>query len=431
MSFFKRQARTRKEKNNSYQSLEPRRLLAGDVRVFMDGDLFIRGDRADNQVEVRVVDEGDIQISGLNGTTINGEAEPMVVSGQNGRINGRVAALMRGGNDLLRLEGLEITDYVSIRGGNGDDAIGLYDTNVNGDALIFSGRGNDAVSLDAVDIDGAFAAFTFDGDDTIGVDESSIALGTAFFTGDGHDRIAVRNSVHDNVVIAYTGDGDDFLGTDGLQSTGFTSVFTGRGNDDVYLNDSTFDGRTWAFGWFGNDNLEVAGDTSFASNPFVRGFEGTDVMDADSRVDEVYTDLIVSGSRLGTITELAVLTPDLSTLVGALEATGLDDALSAPGPLTAFAPLNSAFDKLPPGTLDDLTLEELTDILLFHVSSGETFASELVTLDSVDTLLGQSFSVEVTDDGVLLNGNVTIAQTDIRAKNGVIHLLNEVLIPAS
>ena len=355
----------------------------------------------------------------------------MIISGQEGRIEGRIAAFMRGGDDVLRLEGLEVAGYISLRGGNGDDAIGLYETQVNGDALIFSGRGDDSVSLDAVNIDGAFAAFTFDGDDTVGVDESSIALGTAFFTGEGHDRVAVRNSVHNEVVVVYTGGGDDLLGTDGLQSTGYTTVFPGRGNDDVYLNDSTFEGPVLAYGWFGTDNLEVAGDTSFTIDPFVGGFEGTEVIDGELRVENVYSDLIVSGSRLGTITELAALTPDLSTLSGALEATGLDDALSGDGPFTTFAPLNSAFDKLPPGTLDDLTVEELTDILLFHVAAGETFASELVTLDSVETLLGESFSVEVTDSGVVLNGNVTLALTDVRAKNGVVHVLNEVLIPAS
>jgi len=93
-----------------------------------------------------------------------------------------------------------------------------------------------------------------------------------------------------------------------------------------------------------------------------------------------------------------------------------------------FAPLNSAFEKLPERTLESLTTDQLTDILTFHVATEQIFAGDPVTRTSVDTLLGQSFSVEV-DDGVLLNGNVTIAATDIRAKNGVVHLLNEVLLP--
>ena len=95
-----------------------------------------------------------------------------------------------------------------------------------------------------------------------------------------------------------------------------------------------------------------------------------------------------------------------------------------------FAPLNSAFDKLPDGTLEGLTNEQLTNILLFHVAPEVLFAADVVSRTSIDTLLEQSFSVEVTDDGVLLNDNVTLAATDIRAKNGVVHLLNEVLIPA-
>ena len=142
--------------------------------------------------------------------------------------------------------------------------------------------------------------------------------------------------------------------------------------------------------------------------------------------------MIASEARLGTVTELAVLTPELSTLVGALQSTGLDDALNGEGPFTAFAPLNSAFDKLPDGTLEGLTTEQLSDILKFHVVAGDAvFAAELVTLTSVETLLGQSFTVDLTSGSPVLNGDVTLAATDIRAKNGVIHLLNEVLLPAT
>ena len=79
--------------------------------------------------------------------------------------------------------------------------------------------------------------------------------------------------------------------------------------------------------------------------------------------------------------------------------------------------------------VQSLSLEQLTDVLTFHVAVDEIFAADLVQLESVDTLFGDPFTVDTTN-GVILNGNATLDATDIRAKNGVIHLLNEVLVPA-
>jgi uncharacterized surface protein with fasciclin (FAS1) repeats len=118
-------------------------------------------------------------------------------------------------------------------------------------------------------------------------------------------------------------------------------------------------------------------------------------------------------------------------LTGAVVDTGLAGTLDSPGDLTVFAPTNDAFGKLPDGLLAGLSTDALRDILLFHVAGERIFAADLVQLTEVDTLLERSFSVEVNNDGVLLNDNVTIAATDIRAKNGVVHVLNEVLVPAT
>jgi uncharacterized surface protein with fasciclin (FAS1) repeats len=162
--------------------------------------------------------------------------------------------------------------------------------------------------------------------------------------------------------------------------------------------------------------------------PRAINFEGNDVDGGRLIASDTFAELIRSGARLGTVAELAAITPELSTLFGAVEATGLRSALNGPGTLTVFAPLNSAFAEIE-SVVASLSTDQLRDVLTFHVAPETIFASDLGQLESVDTLLGRSFTVD-TSDGVVLNGNATLAATDIRAKNGVVHLLNQVLVPA-
>jgi uncharacterized surface protein with fasciclin (FAS1) repeats len=138
-----------------------------------------------------------------------------------------------------------------------------------------------------------------------------------------------------------------------------------------------------------------------------------------------------------TITELvrqsAADTGEFSTLLAALEASGLDEALDQPGTFTVFAPTNAAFEKLPEGLLEDLLADPeglLTDILLYHVLGEVVFAEQIVGLDSATTLLGQDISIAVDAEGnVILNGSVKVIQTDIEASNGVVHVIDAVLVP--
>lgn len=429
-------ARRARKRNGSrkpfgYDNLEERRLLAGDVLAFEHGGhLFVRGDTADNQVEILALPNGDLQISGQNGTTVNGDAAPMILEGQDGQLASDLRVHMGRGDDSILVDGVDISGRAVVYGGSGDDSIGFLRTEVGSDLYAIGWNGNDSISIDEVDIDGRLIVVGGRGADTTGIDASSVVGRTYLISGSGNDDLVVRDSVHTGDVFVVTQSGKDFVATDGLTAGGFLGVYTGSGRDDVFIADSNFRGRTAVNGQGGNDQLELSGDNDFASTPNVRSFEGEDVQGGVPRSNQVFTDLITSGARLGTITELAILTPQLSTLVGALTATGLDAPLNGPGTFTAFAPLNSAFDALPAGTLEGLTNDQLSEILQFHVATSTIFAAELVTLSSVPTLLGSSFSVDVSSGSPVLNGNVTVAQTDIRAKNGVIHLLNEVLLPA-
>jgi len=120
-----------------------------------------------------------------------------------------------------------------------------------------------------------------------------------------------------------------------------------------------------------------------------------------------------------------------STLVAAVKAAGLEDALNGEGPFTVFAPTDEAFAKLPEGTVEALLAnpEQLKQVLMYHVVSGEVRAEAVVELDSAEALNGQQLAIN-TKKGVMINDAMVI-KTDISASNGVVHVIDTVLIPQS
>lgn len=128
------------------------------------------------------------------------------------------------------------------------------------------------------------------------------------------------------------------------------------------------------------------------------------------------------------LVELAQENENFSTLVQALIDADLVTALEGDGPFTVFAPTNDAFAALPQGTLESLTIEQLTEILQFHVVSGNIASTDLLATQDVPTLLGQDLLVE-SEGGVTINGNIAVVDADNFASNGVIHAINQVLLP--
>ena len=135
----------------------------------------------------------------------------------------------------------------------------------------------------------------------------------------------------------------------------------------------------------------------------------------------------------GTVVDIAVGNPDFSTLVTALKAAGLVDTLNGKGPFTVFAPTNAAFAKLPSGTVESLIKPEnkakLTAILTYHVVAGRVLAKDVVTLKSATTVQGSKVKINVRK-GVMVN-NAKVIKTDIQGSNGVIHVIDTVLMPPS
>ena len=417
--------------NGQYERLEDRRLLAGNVIVFeFENSLFIRADAADNQMQIVGEANGDIQITGLNGTTLNGQDQVITLSDRLGQISQDLRVHMGQGNDTLFVEGIQVNNRSVFYGGPGNDSVGYYNFRVLDDLFSNLSSGDDSMSLDDVQVGDNLSVFGLEDNDTIGLDQTVVSGRTYIVGGIGDDAVAVSNTVLIEVSAIFGNEGNDFVATNGLFAEDEISFPTGIGDDSVLISESDFQTFVFVNGDLGNDSFEVDDITTFANNPFVRNFESNVVADGATRRTGVYADLIVADARLGTIAEYAALTPEFSTLFGALQTTGLAEMLDGPGPFTVFAPLNSAFAALPMGTLEGMSTQQLTDLLKFHISTSVIFAADLAQLSEVDTMFGQSFSVDTTN-GIVLNGSVTLSEVDLRAKNGVIHLLNAVLMPAA
>lgn len=130
-----------------------------------------------------------------------------------------------------------------------------------------------------------------------------------------------------------------------------------------------------------------------------------------------------------TIIDVARADTSFSTLVAVLEQTGLDETLNSEGPFTVFAPTNAAFARLSDGTLDTLTNEELTNLLTYHIVSGRMPAADVSSMAALPTTQGSDLTVTVTEDGTVMVNDATVVMTDVEAENGIIHVLDTVLMP--
>ena len=140
------------------------------------------------------------------------------------------------------------------------------------------------------------------------------------------------------------------------------------------------------------------------------------------------------------IVDTAITAGDFTTLVAAVQAAGLEDTLRGDGPFTVFAPTDEAFAALPAGTVETLLEDpagDLTDILTYHVVPGAVPAADVVGLDgeAVTTVNGAAITIGVADDGSVTltdaaGNDVAVVVTDVQANNGVIHVIDAVLLPA-
>ena len=132
------------------------------------------------------------------------------------------------------------------------------------------------------------------------------------------------------------------------------------------------------------------------------------------------------------IVDTAVSAGSFTTLVKAVQAAGLVETLKGDGPFTVFAPTDEAFAKLPEGTVENLlkpeNRDQLVAILTYHVVPGKVMAADVVKLEKAETVNGQSVTIKVVDGGVKID-NANVIATDVKATNGVIHVIDTVIMP--
>ena len=139
------------------------------------------------------------------------------------------------------------------------------------------------------------------------------------------------------------------------------------------------------------------------------------------------------GYKKKDIVDIAASNDNFSTLVAAVKAAGLVDTLKGDGPYTVFAPTNEAFAKLPAGTLKSLLKPENKDkliaILTYHVVPGKVYAKQVVNIDSAKSVQGSTINITAMNGGVKIDA-ANVIKTDIKASNGVIHVIDSVIIPS-
>ncbi|MCC6624142.1 MAG: fasciclin domain-containing protein [Deltaproteobacteria bacterium] len=157
----------------------------------------------------------------------------------------------------------------------------------------------------------------------------------------------------------------------------------------------------------------------------------TDLVAENGVVHVIDTVLMPPAEAPGSIADIVAGSDDFDTLEAALTAASLVATLDGPGPFTVFAPTDAAFEALPAGALDALLADAdaLADVLTYHVVSGEVGAATVVTLPRATALNGVDIKVEVVDGKVVLNGSVMVETTDVEADNGIIHVIDAVLLP--
>lgn len=136
---------------------------------------------------------------------------------------------------------------------------------------------------------------------------------------------------------------------------------------------------------------------------------------------------------MANIVETAMQAGTFTTLVTAVKAAGLVETLSGPGPFTVFAPTDDAFQQLPAGMLDKLlqNTKQLSQVLTYHVVSGRVAAADIATqhLQMAKTVEGEELSIDTSMPGKVMIDNATVTKADIACDNGIIHVIDQVLLP--
>ena len=263
----------------SYQTLETRNLLAGNVAVFENVNLYIRGDQFDNQFEI-VVEDNQLKINGLNGTTINGNQEYVVQSAfetDSGiTLNGGLRAHLGPGHDDFSVRDAQFESLSVIYGGTGNDRLDIVDSRFLEKVTLQTFNGNDIVTAKRSHFGDEFYAITLDGQDSVAIDDSVFTGDSIVATGEHKDSIhSSSNHYMGDVSLILPQNGDDTVQlNDPVVGENRLGVFLGNGDDAIgaEMDRADVEGQIVISGQAGIDetlgmsmNDEIEGQTTLRS----------------------------------------------------------------------------------------------------------------------------------------------------------------------
>jgi hypothetical protein len=296
----------------SAEQFEVRLLPAGNVIATVVGDnLVLSGDAEDNSVRIEI-SGGNVVVTGLDGTTINGDPDFEAVTGSTSVSGDVVANLGRGddklaiGDDVvvegdlrvtdakgattLGLRNVEIQGDLLVKTGRGSDAVSLVDTTIAGDAKIATHRGKDFVSLLQSTVTGSIEVLTGRGTDGVVIDDSELSSSARLKTGRGRDAALIRQTTIAEDLSARTGRGADFLMLQDATVEGETEALMQQGGDAFVTQDTVeFKGSAVIRGGRGRrDAIDLSAGTTFDAGELVRGFRHNSV--PTSLIDSILND---------------------------------------------------------------------------------------------------------------------------------------------
>ncbi len=283
------------------EALESRQLLAGNVDAIFHGDhLWIQGDEQANEVELGL-DGGDLVLEGLNGTTINGNGNRLVLRTDTSRIDGNLMAWLRDGDDSFTIDGaLAIGRNLFVWTGDGNDALGLRDLSVDRDAGIWMGSGNNQWAVDSVAFRGWVEFGSSRGDDTVAFRNTTVARDVRIHSGQGEDGLSIEESELGRSLVGVLGSGsdtveivdttigrqlvllgqsgDDLVSLEDTSAAGHAILAMSGGDDAVrWIGDSDIGKRLQGYLGPGDDRWQIDLSTTTGKPPIVAGSDGTTI----------------------------------------------------------------------------------------------------------------------------------------------------------
>ena len=308
---------TTTQSTHFYTSLEARRLLAGDVTVFLDGSLLnVVGDAEDNMVQISQDATGSTVVTGID-TTINGLETPFVQSDSfseltvelragddelsvvDQSVEGNARFLGEGGNDFIEIDEFS-SRYLHVEGNLGDDVVEFSNSEIEQSTYVFLGDGNDVLAAEAYSNGRNFKVFGEDGNDSFVAGEFSVARKFRLSLGDGNDNaLFVSEGEVGRSTKIRSGSGDDFVGVlpsesdDAIQFSRRFSLRTGSGDDIAAIDSNvSFERSNRVVGGSGDDSIQLVDSPTSVRE---RGFETLEVPKLDDLVSSVFDTLASAG----------------------------------------------------------------------------------------------------------------------------------------